>query len=73
MRLAAVQRNAENQQERSLQENWGQQSLSFAPNLHLNSPRQKVRWIQPIAYWHMCRSISQPSMVANGVDKEQTP
>src|SRR6266436_7108851 len=30
MRPATVQRNAENQQQRSLQENWDQQSLSFA-------------------------------------------
>jgi hypothetical protein len=37
MRLATVQRNAENQQQRSLQENWDRQSLSFAPNLHLLS------------------------------------
>src|SRR5258705_7228955 len=34
MRLATIQRNAENQQQRSLQENWDEQSLSFAPNLH---------------------------------------
>src|SRR5437660_12212240 len=36
MRLATVQRNAENQQQRSLQKNWDQQS--FAPNLHLTLP-----------------------------------
>jgi hypothetical protein len=38
MRLENVQRNAENQQQQSLQENWDQESLSFTLNLHLNSP-----------------------------------
>src|SRR5271170_586844 len=34
MRLATVQRNAEHQQQRSLEETWDHHSQSFAPNLH---------------------------------------
>src|SRR5882672_6462954 len=38
MRLATVQRKAENQQQRSRQKNWDQRTLSFGPNLHLTLP-----------------------------------
>src|SRR6266478_8231667 len=58
MRLANVQRNAENQQQRSLQENWDQQSLSFALNLHL-----KLSWTESPVYsaQRLLTSVLEPA------------